>query len=141
MLLVQWELARRRAAIGGATMMTARWWPWFELGLVQRVSANSFRPRPSVDGGVLTVSRRAEPLVDARDRRRYQSTVHQVFTGRGNGIAQILDRQLPPRVARQWLRDNGIRACALPRDLDARQWVDLFTVTGGGLPNRPVTGG
>ena len=121
-------------------MMTAQWWPWFEFGLVQRVSADSFRPRPSVDGGVLTVRRRAEPLVDARHRRSYQSTVHRVFTGRGNGIAQILDRQLPRRVARQWLRDNAIRACALPRDLDARQWVDLFTVTGDGLSNRPVTG-
>jgi len=65
-LLVQWEVARRRAAIGGATMMTAQWWPWFEFGLVQRVSADSFRPRPSVDG-----------------------------------IAQILDRQLPRRDARQ----------------------------------------
>lgn len=27
-LLVQWEVARRRAAVGGATMMTAQWWPW-----------------------------------------------------------------------------------------------------------------
>jgi 23S rRNA (adenine-N6)-dimethyltransferase len=140
-LLVQWEVARRRAAIGGATMMTAQWWPWFEFGLVQRVSADSFQPRPSVDGGVLTVRRRTEPLVNARHRRSYQSTVHRVFTGRGNGIAQILDRRLPRRVARQWLRDNAIRACALPRDLDARQWVDLFTVTGDGLSNRPVTGG
>ncbi|HET6731094.1 23S ribosomal RNA methyltransferase Erm [Mycobacterium sp.] len=110
-LLVQWEVARRRAAIGGATMMTAQWWPWFEFDLVRKVSADAFRPRP---------------LVDVADRRRYQAMVHQVSTGRGHGIAQILDRLMPAGVTRQWLRDNGIRASALPRDLSAAQWADLF---------------
>ncbi len=27
-LLVQWEVARRRAGVGGASMLTAQWWPW-----------------------------------------------------------------------------------------------------------------
>jgi 23S rRNA (adenine-N6)-dimethyltransferase len=121
-LLVQWEVARRRAAVGGATMMTAQWWPWFEFALVRRVPAASFRPRPSVDGGLMTVRRRSDPLVDAGDRRRYQAMVHQVFTGRGYGIAQILRH----RVSRRWLRQNGIGPTALPRDLTAAQWAELF---------------
>jgi 23S rRNA (adenine-N6)-dimethyltransferase len=124
-LMVQWEVARRRAAVGGATMMTAQWWPWYEFSLARRVSAASFRPRPSVDGGLLTIRRRADPLVDAGDRRRYQALVHRVFTGRGRGVAQIVDRRMPHRATRQWLRDNGIRASALPRDLSAEQWADL----------------
>ncbi len=125
-LLVQWEVARRRAAVGGATMMTAQWWPWFEFGLVQKVSASSFRPQPSVDGGLMTISRRADPLVAHADRRRYQAMVHQVFTGRGHGLAQILGRQMPRRLAQTWLRCNGIHASTLPRDLSAAQWADLF---------------
>jgi 23S rRNA (adenine-N6)-dimethyltransferase len=128
-LLVQWEVARRRAAVGGATMMTAQWWPWFEFGLVRKVSADSFRPRPSVDGGLLTITRRTQPLLAHTDRRRYQAMVHQVFTGRGHGMAQILGRQLPPRSARRWLRDNKVGPKALPRDLDARQWADLFSLS------------
>jgi 23S rRNA (adenine-N6)-dimethyltransferase len=125
-LLAQWEVARRRVAVGGATMMTAQCWPWFEFTLVRKVSADAFRPKPSVDGGLMTISRRADPLIDTCDRRRYQVMVHQVFTGRGHGIAQILDRQMPRWLTRQWLRDNGIRASALPRDLSAAQWADLF---------------
>ena len=128
-LLVQWEVARRRAAVGGATMMTAQWWPWFEFALVRRVSAAAFRPQPSVDGGLMTVRRRRDPMIDAVDRRRYQAMVHQVFTGRGHGVAQILARG-PARVnTRQWLRDNGIRASALPRELSAAQWADLFAAS------------
>jgi len=125
-LLVQWEVARRRAAVGGATMMTAQWWPWFEFGLVRKISASSFRPQPSVDGGLTTISRRSDPLVDATDRRRYQAMVHQVFTGRGHGIAQFLERRMPCRLAQAWLRGNGIRGSALPRDLSAAQWANLF---------------
>src|SRR5699024_11383810 len=51
-LLVQWEVARRRAGVGGATMMTAQWWPWFDFELGRRVPARAFTPRPNVDGGV-----------------------------------------------------------------------------------------
>jgi 23S rRNA (adenine-N6)-dimethyltransferase len=125
-LLVQSEVARRRAAVGGATMMTAQCWPWFEFGLVRRVSASSFRPQPSVDGGLMTISRRADPLVDAVDRFRYQAMVHQVFTGRGHGIAQILGRRLPRTSVRNWLRDNRVRSSALPRELPDGQWASLF---------------
>jgi 23S rRNA (adenine-N6)-dimethyltransferase len=128
-LLVQWEVARRRAAVGGATMMTAQWWPWFEFALVRRVSRDSFRPRPSVDGGLLTITRRGQPLIDRNDRRRYQAMVHRVFTGRGHGIVQILDHRLPRSATRHWLCDNGIRGSALPRDLTAEQWVALFSVS------------
>ena len=130
-VLVQWEVARRRAAIGGATMMTAQWWPWFEFGLARKVSADSFRPKPSVDGGLMTISRRTNPLVDTADRGRYQAMVHQVFTGRGRGIARILDNRMPRDIVRQWLRDNGVRASALPRDLTAAQWAALFAATRG----------
>jgi 23S rRNA (adenine-N6)-dimethyltransferase len=130
-LLVQWEVARRRAGVGGATMMTAQWWPWFEFGLVRRVSASSFRPRPSVDGGLMTIRRRADPLVAPSDRRRYQAMVHRVFTGHGRGIAQILYRQMPRRSVRNWLRDNKVGPKALPRDLSAAQWADLFVALAG----------
>lgn len=125
-LLVQWEVARRRAAVGGASMMTAQWWPWFEFGLARKVSAAAFRPRPGVDGGLLTITRRIDALVDHTDRSGYQAMVHRVFTGRGRGMAQILGK----RVTRGWLRANGIAPSALPRDLRAAQWAALFRAVG-----------
>ncbi|WP_454788870.1 23S ribosomal RNA methyltransferase Erm [Mycolicibacterium lutetiense] len=121
-LLMQWEVARRRAAVGGATMMTAQWWPWFEFDLARKVSADAFRPRPGVDAGLLTIQRRGQPLVPWADRRRYQALAHEVFTGRGRGMAQILRPHVDPR----WLQANGIHPSALPRDLSAQQWAALF---------------
>lgn len=87
-LLTQWEVARRRAGVGGATMMTAQWWPWYEFALVGRVPAKAFTPQPGVDGGVMTVTRRPAPLVDPARRRHYRSFVHSVFTGKGRGLEQ-----------------------------------------------------
>ncbi|MEU3624291.1 23S ribosomal RNA methyltransferase Erm [Amycolatopsis coloradensis] len=127
-LLVQWEVARRRAGVGGATMMTAQWWPWFDFRLVTRVSAAAFRPKPGVDGGLLMMTRRRRPLVAHADRERYQDFVQRVFTGRGRGIAEILAAS---RETRQWLKAEGVAPTALPKSLTARQWAEVFRLQRG----------
>ena len=128
-LLVQWEVARRRAGIGGATMMTAQWWPWVDFRLETRVPATAFTPRPNVDGGLLVMSRRPEPLVCANDQSMYRRFVHAVFTGKGHGLAAIVNRLIPPgrrQRRNHWLADEGIHPRALPKDLTAQQWAKLF---------------
>ena len=138
-LMVQWEVARRRAAVGGATMMTAQWWPWYDFGLAARVPAAAFTPRPGVDAGLMTVTRRDVPLVDLAMRKRYQAFVHAVFTGRGHGLQQILSRltdsQARPAV-HAWLAAQRFRGAALPRDLTSEQWSALFAIID---PHGPTT--
>ncbi|UXA19150.1 23S ribosomal RNA methyltransferase Erm [Mycobacterium sp. SMC-4] len=132
MLLVQWEVARRRAAVGGATMMTAQWWPWIEFGLECRVPADAFRPRPTVDGGLMVMTRRVEPLVARPDRGRYQAFVHAVFTGRGRDLAAVLSGVCDRRTRRAvtgWVHRHGLQG-ARPRDLTAAQWTQLFELAG-----------
>ncbi|GAA0379615.1 hypothetical protein GCM10009530_32820 [Microbispora corallina] len=124
-LLVQWEVARRRAGVGGASMLTAAWWPWYDFAVHSRVPARSFRPVPSVDGGLLTVTRRASPL--AGPREPYQDLVRRVFTGRGRGLREILGRAgLDQAAVRRWLRETGLSPYALPKDLTADDWASLW---------------
>ncbi|GAA3677111.1 hypothetical protein GCM10022224_046620 [Nonomuraea antimicrobica] len=128
-LLVQWEVARRRAGVGGATMMTAQWWPWFEFALIGRVPAAAFRPRPSVDGGLMTITRRARPLVERPEQERYQDLVHRVFTAKGRGLSQIVaaaSPEIPRQRVQGWIRKHQISPMALPKSLTAGQWSDLF---------------
>jgi len=70
LLLTQWEVARKHAGAGAGSMMTAQAGPWFEFELKQRVPARFFTPIPSVDGGLLAVSRRVSPLLPTRERQR-----------------------------------------------------------------------
>ena len=137
-LIVQWEVARKRAGVGGATQLTAQWWPWFEFTLHRRIAAAAFVPRPSVDAGLLVVTRRAAPLVEARSD--YQRWVRAVFTGRGSGLARILAGAggLPGREAQAWCARQGLTSRSLPRDLDAEQWVDAYRLRTAGRNGPPA---
>jgi 23S rRNA (adenine-N6)-dimethyltransferase len=137
-LLVQWEVARRRAGVGGASMLTASWWPWFEFDVHGRIPARAFRPVPSVDGGLLAMRRRAAPLVE--DRHGYQAFVAQVFTGRGRGLAEVVLRtgQVGRHDLRVWLRETGISAHALPKDLNAEEWAWLWALAAPSAGRSPA---
>lgn len=125
-LLVQWEVARRRAGVGGASLLTAQWWPWYDFTLLERVPAHAFRPMPSVDGGVITISRRM--LLPAAERNDYQRFVQTVFTGRGRSLAQIIAgaTALSRREADAWLASAAPKA-RLPKQLSAANWVSLWS--------------
>jgi 23S rRNA (adenine-N6)-dimethyltransferase len=122
-LLVQWEVARKRAAVGGTTQLTAEWWPWYEFSLAGRVPAAAFRPRPSVDGGILVLHRRERPLVAGAERASYQRLVRTAF--RGDRLLPAL-RGMPG--ARRWVGAHGLRT-AQPRELTADQWASLHRAT------------
>lgn len=139
MLIVQWEVARRRAGVGGASMLTASWWPWYDFQLVRRIPAASFRPVPSVDAGLMTMHRRPVALVT--ERRDYQTFVKEVFQSCGRGLAEMILRT--GRVRRSdlhaWLRHNHIPARALPKDLVAEHWAELWKLTKRAQPPRHST--
>nr|WP_166997106.1 23S ribosomal RNA methyltransferase Erm [Microbacterium fandaimingii] len=125
-LLVQWEVARRRAGIGGASLLTTQWWPWYDFELRERVPAHSFRPMPSVDGGVLSITRRM--LLPAGEQAAYQRFAQRVFTGRGVTLAHIIAgaTSLSRTDADAWLSTAAPRA-RLPKQLTVENWVSLWT--------------
>ncbi|GAB3812435.1 hypothetical protein GCM10028820_05360 [Tessaracoccus terricola] len=128
-LVTQWEVARKRAAVGGATQLTAQWWPWFRFRLDRRIPARAFRPVPSVDAGLLTIDRLQDPLLPPARRKDYQAWVARVFTSRGRGLREILVRNgVPGRVASGIAAEvAGRRRMPLPRDMGAADWVRAFT--------------
>lgn len=140
LLIVQWEVARRRAGVGGATLLTASWWPWYQFTLIRRIPARSFRPVPSVDGGLLSIARRDEPLILDRDLPSYQRFVKAVFTGRGRGVLGILraSGKLSPADIDVWARRNGVGPADFPKDLKAEQWASLWHAISAqrGAPSR-----
>ncbi len=142
-LLTQWEVARKRAGVGGGTMMTAQAAPWFEFSLHGRVPARYFTPMPSVDGGILRIARRRTPLVDPRDRGAYERFVRAMFTGRGSGLAALVQRSggLGRAQARAAVDGLGVRHDRLPRDLSPEQWARLWrSAAGRGAPARALRG-
>ena len=121
-LLLQWEVARKRAAVGGTTLLTASWWPWYEFRLAGRVPASAFRPRPSVDSGILVIHRRPAPLVSPVERGAYQRMVREAF--RGDRLLPAVRRTLP--APHRWLASHGMDKRARPSELNAHTWAALY---------------
>ena len=127
-LLTQWEVARKRAGVGGSTMMTAQTAPWFSFALQGRVPSWGFVPRPSVDGGILTITRRGDPLVPRHERRGYERFVRAVFTSRGGTLDRIVQNaaRIDRASAIRALRRSSIDKVLLPRNLTPEQWAQLW---------------
>lgn len=62
-LLLQWEVARKRAASPPTSLRSAAWAPWWRFELGERVPRQAFRPVPAGDSGWLTVVRRDPPVL------------------------------------------------------------------------------
>jgi len=104
-LVVEWDVARKRACPWPSTLNGVLWSAWYRLTVLRRLPASAFDPPPRVDAGVLAVERRERPLVEAsawQDYRRF------VAAGFRHGLRRV----------------GGGRA--QPRELDAHQWARLF---------------
>ncbi|MCD2441212.1 23S ribosomal RNA methyltransferase Erm [Agromyces sp. SYSU K20354] len=142
-LLTQWEVARRRCGVGGSSLLTAQWDPWFSFRLHERVPARAFRPAPSVDGGVFAIQRREQPLVASTDRGAYQAFVAEVYRGRGRGLAQILTRTSRPlqsAPARRLLGSLGLADHVLPSRVSGPQWAEIWSAVRDTAPRRAGSG-
>jgi len=76
-LVVQWEVARKRAALPPSTMLSTSWSPWWSFDIGRRLPASSFRPVPSVDAGVLRVTRREPALLPGHMATAYAAFVRR----------------------------------------------------------------
>ena len=76
-LVVQWEVARKRAAAPPTTLLSTAWAPWWSFTLGRRLPADAFRPVPSVDAAVLRVTRREPPLLPEHMADAYASFVRR----------------------------------------------------------------
>jgi 23S rRNA (adenine-N6)-dimethyltransferase len=118
-VILQWEVATKRAAVWPSTALGVVWGASFELALVRRLPREVFAPPPAVDAGVLRAVRRPEPLVPASEQRRY---VRFVETGFRRGLRDIA----PPLTLKRLARDVGFPVRARPCDLDVTAWAALY---------------
>jgi 23S rRNA (adenine-N6)-dimethyltransferase len=120
-VVVQWELAAKRAALWPSTFAGAYWGAWHRFALVRRLPPRVFAPPPSVDAAVLRIERRAEPLVAPRDHAAYRGFVKRGFASGRPPVAPLLLKRLG--------RELGFDAKAHARDLDATQWAAVFAAS------------
>jgi 23S rRNA (adenine-N6)-dimethyltransferase len=130
-LVVQWELAVKRAAVWPSTFAGAYWGAWYRFALVRRLPPCVFAPEPAVGAGVLRVVRREEPLVAEREHVAFRSFVKRGFAAGRPSVRPLLFKRLG--------RDVGFDPRARARDLDAAQWAALYRADRAAAGGRTVS--
>ena len=85
-LIVEWDLAAKRARRWPSTVGGVVWGAWYELAVVRRLPPELFVPRPSVAAGVLRATRRAVPLVDPALAVPFERFVRDGFARGGRDL-------------------------------------------------------
>jgi 23S rRNA (adenine-N6)-dimethyltransferase len=126
--IVQFEAARKRAAISPSTLVSLGWLPWWELTLVRRIPRTAFRPVPGVDAGMLVIRRRERPLLPAHRRPMFVHLLTRAFASPDRPVRRGLTVD-----DRRWSRfadRRGLAPEVRPSDLDVFDWVALFEMRG-----------
>jgi 23S rRNA (adenine-N6)-dimethyltransferase len=133
--IVEWGLAAKRTAVWPSTLLGCTWGAWYELSVVRRVPRACFAPPPSVDAAVLRATRRPEPLVPPEDAASYGALLQRAFAARGP-----LDRVLPRGLVHRAALELGFDPHAVARDLDVRQWPELYAAVRSATPRQRARG-
>ena len=78
-LIVEWDLAAKRARVWPSTAQSVIWGAWYELAVTRRLEPSAFAPVPSVAAGVLRARRRERPLVRPVDAAGFERFVRHAF--------------------------------------------------------------
>jgi len=124
-VIVQHEVARKRATPGPATVLGVSWAPWFAFRLVRRIPAAAFSPVPAVDGAHMAIERRAQPLLEPAEQRAFARFVRAGFA-RGGHLRAGLRSQLTNNQVRILRATVPFDDETLCNRLDADAWVALF---------------
>jgi 23S rRNA (adenine-N6)-dimethyltransferase len=122
-VLIQYEAARKRALAAPGSLATLRWAPWWSFQLLRRVHRTAFGPPPSVDAGLLSIERRATPLLRPDDRRAYLGVLVLGFARADRPLRHTLP--LPPRAWSAFVTARGLPRDARAPELDVRDWIAL----------------
>jgi 23S rRNA (adenine-N6)-dimethyltransferase len=129
-LLVQYEAARKRASVWPTTLTSLGWLPWWRLSLARHIPRLAFDPPPSVDAGLISITRRDPPLLDPPARASFVRMLDRAFRQSSQPVRRSLRSLVPARTWKRLARDRGIPVDAGPTQLDVYDWVAVFALAG-----------
>jgi 23S rRNA (adenine-N6)-dimethyltransferase len=129
-LVVELDVAWKRARCSPSTALGAYWGAWWEFAILRRLDASTFAPPPATDAGVLRIARRREPLVPPADAADYRALVTTAFERRAP-VRRTLRGTVSPLELKRLGRELGFAADAPPWELDQHQWAGLYRFVRG----------
>jgi 23S rRNA (adenine-N6)-dimethyltransferase len=125
-VITQLEFARKRTGdYGRWSLVTVESWPTHDWELLGRIPRYEFRPVPRVDGGVLGLYRRSQPLLSPEDLTLYLELVRLGFVGKGGTLFRSLRARYSHRFLERAFRAARIAPDAVVAYVSPDQWLAL----------------
>jgi 23S rRNA (adenine-N6)-dimethyltransferase len=125
-LVVEYDVARKRSSVWPSNLGSLGWQPWWEFRLSRHVPASAFEPPPSVDAGLMSITRRRQLLIPPERRSDFLNLVSTGFRQADLPVHRSLRGRIPERTWKRAARERGIGRGAKATDLDVFDWVVLF---------------
>lgn len=125
-LILQKEAAQKFSGSPRETLFSILAKPFFEFQILYRMRRVDFWPVPNVDSVLLSIKRRARPLIASQDVASYRDFIQYGF-GRWKPNLRLAYKHV--FTYKQWKRvsrDLDFRLNATPTELSFEQWFDLY---------------
>jgi 23S rRNA (adenine-N6)-dimethyltransferase len=125
-LIVQKEAANKFSGSPRETLFSILVKPFFDLQILLQLKRTDFWPVPNVDSVLLSIKRRARPLVEGQDVALYREFVQYGF-GRWKPNLKLAFKNV--FTYKQWkrlARDLNFPLNATPTELSVEQWLGLY---------------
>ena len=121
-LIVQRGVAIKRARRWN--LQNLCWAPWWDFTITARIASRSFRPPPSVDAALLTISKRTTPLLPEQETAQFVRFAHAAWPAAD--VKTAMRQLLPARRLHDISRQLGFSPSASPINLREHQWIALY---------------
>ena len=125
-LILQKEAAKKFSGSPKESLSSILAKPFFEFQIVCQLRRTDFWPMPAVDSVLLSIRRRARPLIEMHELATYHDFVQYGF---GSWKPNLKSTFKSVFTYKQWKRlthDVRFPLNATPTDLSFEQWLDLY---------------
>ena len=126
-IITQLEYAKKRTGgYGRWSLRTIETWPWFSWELRGRIPRQDFRPVPRVDGAVLHLALREQPLIRSGRGAAYVRMVELGFGGVGGSLYRSLAGRYPTDLVAAAFRRAGVDRDVVVGYVTPEEWLQIF---------------
>ena len=132
-LIMQKEAAKKFSGFPRETLFSILHKPRFDLQIVLPLKRTDFSPIPNVDSVLLSIKRRATPLIEAEDVALYRQFVQYGFERWKPHLRLAFKNVFTYQQWKRLARDLKFSLNATPTDLSVEQWLGLYREFKGGV--------
>lgn len=125
-LILQKEAAKKFSGAPRETLFSILAKPFFEFQILHRLRRTDFRPIPSVDSVLLSIKRRARPLLETQDVASYRDFVQYGFGSWKPNLRLALRQVFTYNRWKRLAHELEFSLNATPTELSFEQWLDLY---------------